>query len=144
MHSNYDCGVESVSGDLSGVAGDWIIWQRQLSHDRMMYLLPSFTPSESDVRCEQLHRKQCNRFACDVAFAWCERTLTDSEQRNDCLNFCSLQNLPEVSAGRLWKMNAPEWPYIVVGTIAALCNGAVQPLFAIVFAEILGVSKPDD
>ena len=37
-------------------------------------------------------------------------------------------------------MNAPEWPYILVGTIGALANGAVQPLFAIIFAEILGVS----
>ena len=53
---------------------------------------------------------------------------------------CCLQDLPPASAGRLWKMNAPEWPYILVGTIGALANGAVQPLFAIIFAEILGVS----
>ena len=56
------------------------------------------------------------------------------------LSFCPLQNLPEVSGARLWKMNAPEWPYILVGGIAATVNGAIQPLFAIVFAEILGVS----
>ena len=33
-----------------------------------------------DVWCEQLHRKQCNPFVRDVAFAfaftWCEQTLS--------------------------------------------------------------------
>ena len=49
-----------------------------------------FTLSESEheffsltidiTQCEQLHRKQCNLFVSDVAFAfaWCERTLIDT------------------------------------------------------------------
>ena len=52
------------------------------SNDSHFGYYASFTPSECesdfffDVWCEQLHRKQCNPFVCDVAFAWCERTLS--------------------------------------------------------------------
>ena len=42
---------------------------------------------------------------------------------------------------RIWKINAPEWYLIVVGVICSLANGAIQPLFAIFFAEILNVSE---
>ena len=43
---------------------------------------------------------------------------------------------------RILRLNASEWFFIVIGCIAACCSGAVQPLFAIVFSEILSVSKP--
>ena len=45
-----------------------------------------------------------------------------------------------MSAGRLWKLNATEWPWIVVGVFSAVVNGVIQPMFAILFAELLGVS----
>ena len=41
---------------------------------------------------------------------------------------------------RLLRMNSPEWSFIVVGCIAAMVTGALQPCFAIIFAEIMGVS----
>jgi hypothetical protein len=37
---------------------------------------------------------------------------------------------------RLIKLNAPEWPYLVVGLIAAVVAGAVQPLMGLVFAKM--------
>lgn len=37
--------------------------------------------------------------------------------------------------------NAPEWHYITLGCLGALANGASQPAFAIVFAEMLNVVK---
>jgi len=46
-----------------------------------------------------------------------------------------------VSMTRLMKMNATEWPYIVIGCIMALAQGAVQPAFALIFAIMLGVSN---
>lgn len=36
-------------------------------------------------------------------------------------------------------LNKTEWPYIVIGCFAALISGGVQPAFAIIFSEILGV-----
>ena len=42
---------------------------------------------------------------------------------------------------RVVKMNSPEWPFIAIGCFAAMCNGVVQPGFALIFSEVLGVSS---
>uniref|UniRef100_S4RP00 ATP binding cassette subfamily B member 11 n=1 Tax=Petromyzon marinus TaxID=7757 RepID=S4RP00_PETMA len=39
---------------------------------------------------------------------------------------------------RILKYNAPEWPYMVFGAVGAAINGGIQPVFAILFSEILG------
>lgn len=45
---------------------------------------------------------------------------------------------------RILKFNAPEWPYMMVGAVGAAVNGAVTPLYAFLFSQILGVSKQED
>uniref|UniRef100_A0A803WDY0 Bile salt export pump n=1 Tax=Ficedula albicollis TaxID=59894 RepID=A0A803WDY0_FICAL len=40
---------------------------------------------------------------------------------------------------RILKYNASEWPYLVLGSLAAAVNGAVNPLYALLFSQILGV-----
>jgi ATP-binding cassette subfamily B (MDR/TAP) protein 1 len=42
-----------------------------------------------------------------------------------------------VSIGRLIRLNRAEAPYLALGSFAALINGLVNPIFAIVFAEML-------
>ncbi|KAM6177947.1 bile salt export pump [Rhynchocyon petersi] len=45
---------------------------------------------------------------------------------------------------RILKFNAPEWPYMLVGSVGAAVNGAVTPLYAFLFSEIIGTfSIPD-
>lgn len=44
------------------------------------------------------------------------------------------------SQSRLMKMCAPEWLYILVGSIAAIIMGLFTPIYGIVFGDILGVS----
>ncbi|KAM4626251.1 bile salt export pump-like [Discoglossus pictus] len=45
---------------------------------------------------------------------------------------------------RVLKYNAPEWPYLLLGSIGAAINGCVTPLYAILFSQILGTfSLPD-
>lgn len=45
---------------------------------------------------------------------------------------------------RMLKFNAPEWPWILLGTIFSIVYGAVQPLFALFFAQIYGLfAEPD-
>ncbi|NXO33322.1 ABCBB protein, partial [Locustella ochotensis] len=39
---------------------------------------------------------------------------------------------------RILKYNASEWPYLVFGSLAAAVNGAVNPLYALLFSQILG------
>nr|KAG5714212.1 hypothetical protein BaRGS_018429 [Batillaria attramentaria] len=54
------------------------------------------------------------------------------------------EDLPDAPMTRLMRMNAPEWGYILLGCIAAIINGGVQPAFAVIFGKIIGVfSNPD-
>lgn len=42
---------------------------------------------------------------------------------------------------QIFKMNSPEWPYILIGLVASAVNGAVIPAFSVIFSEFIGVSK---
>ncbi|EPY82643.1 ATP-binding cassette, sub-family B (MDR/TAP), member 11-like protein [Camelus ferus] len=39
---------------------------------------------------------------------------------------------------RILKINAPEWPYMLVGSVGAAVNGTVTPFYAFLFSQILG------
>ncbi|XP_062862718.1 bile salt export pump [Trichomycterus rosablanca] len=39
---------------------------------------------------------------------------------------------------RILKYNRPEWPYIVLGSLGAAVNGSVNPIYALLFSQILG------
>lgn len=49
------------------------------------------------------------------------------------------EKAPDAPLGRIMRVNAPEWPYIVLGCLAALLNGAIQPSFAVVFSKMLSI-----
>ncbi|XP_061633407.1 ATP-dependent translocase ABCB1-like isoform X1 [Phyllopteryx taeniolatus] len=54
------------------------------------------------------------------------------------------EKVPPVSFFKVMHFNLPEWPYILVGTICASINGAMQPLFAVIFSKIITVfAEPD-
>lgn len=46
----------------------------------------------------------------------------------------------EVSFSRIMKLNAPEWPYIALGCVAAALHGATFPAWAIFFGDFFAVS----
>nr|XP_006823098.1 PREDICTED: multidrug resistance protein 1A-like [Saccoglossus kowalevskii] len=75
-----------------------------------------------------------------------KRTLsTNSKTTDDDDEKVEDDKIPEVGMGRIMKMNAPEWPYIMIGSLAAIINGAVQPAFAVVFSKIIGIfSNPNE
>ncbi|XP_074158313.1 bile salt export pump [Sminthopsis crassicaudata] len=39
---------------------------------------------------------------------------------------------------RILKYNTPEWPYMLAGSFGAAVNGAVNPLYALLFSQIIG------
>lgn len=53
--------------------------------------------------------------------------------------FLQDENVPSASFLKLMRLNASEWPYILVGTISALINGLTSPAFSIVFSATVGV-----
>uniref|UniRef100_A0A8C1K758 ABC-type xenobiotic transporter n=1 Tax=Cyprinus carpio TaxID=7962 RepID=A0A8C1K758_CYPCA len=50
------------------------------------------------------------------------------------------ENVSEIPFTKILALNKPEWPYLLVGTLASLVGGAVYPCVAILFAKIVGVS----
>ncbi|XP_060634550.2 bile salt export pump [Anolis sagrei] len=48
------------------------------------------------------------------------------------------EEVEPANVARILKYNAPEWPYMVVGSLGAAVNGAVSPLYALLFSQILG------
>lgn len=48
------------------------------------------------------------------------------------------EEVEPASVARILKYNAPEWPYMLLGSIGAAANGAVTPLYALLFSQILG------
>uniref|UniRef100_A0A8C8RS12 ATP-binding cassette sub-family B member 5 n=1 Tax=Pelusios castaneus TaxID=367368 RepID=A0A8C8RS12_9SAUR len=49
-------------------------------------------------------------------------------------------NLGKHSYPSLFRLNKSEWPFILLGTLAAVINGASHPIFSIIFAKIVTVS----
>lgn len=40
---------------------------------------------------------------------------------------------------RVFKMNQPEWMFIVLGCLAAILSGGVQPAFGVILSKAIGV-----
>lgn len=40
---------------------------------------------------------------------------------------------------RILKYNRPEWPYMLFGSIGAAINGGVNPVYSLLFSQILAV-----
>ncbi|XP_045351001.1 ATP-binding cassette sub-family B member 5 [Leopardus geoffroyi] len=53
-------------------------------------------------------------------------------------------SLPEVSMLKIFKLNKSEWLSVVLGTLASILNGAVHPVFSIIFAKIITMFENDD
>uniref|UniRef100_A0AAQ4S6E1 ATP-binding cassette sub-family B member 5 n=1 Tax=Gasterosteus aculeatus aculeatus TaxID=481459 RepID=A0AAQ4S6E1_GASAC len=53
------------------------------------------------------------------------------------------EDVAPMSFPKLLYLNRNEWPYILVGTICAIINGAMQPLFAIIFSKIITVCSSE-
>ncbi|XP_062869573.1 bile salt export pump isoform X2 [Trichomycterus rosablanca] len=45
---------------------------------------------------------------------------------------------------RILKYNAPEWPYMVIGSIGAAVNGGVNPVYSLLFSQILATFSMSD
>ena len=40
---------------------------------------------------------------------------------------------------RILKYNSPEWPYMLFGSFGAAVNGGVNPVYSLLFSQILAV-----
>uniref|UniRef100_A0A7N5ZYI5 ATP-binding cassette, sub-family B (MDR/TAP), member 4 n=1 Tax=Anabas testudineus TaxID=64144 RepID=A0A7N5ZYI5_ANATE len=107
----------------------------ELSADEKSPLVKSFSESS-------LYRRKSTRGS---SFAASDRGGEEKEKSNlDNDKAEEDENVPPVSFLEVFRLNIPEWPYILLGTICAIINGAMQPLFAVIFSKIITVfANPD-
>uniref|UniRef100_A0AAQ5Z596 ATP-binding cassette, sub-family B (MDR/TAP), member 11a n=1 Tax=Amphiprion ocellaris TaxID=80972 RepID=A0AAQ5Z596_AMPOC len=51
----------------------------------------------------------------------------------------SNEHVEPAPVARILKYNQPEWPYMLLGSLGAAVNGSVNPIYAVLFSQILGV-----
>lgn len=49
------------------------------------------------------------------------------------------ESVEPAPVARILKYNLPEWPYMLVGSVGAAINGGVNPVYALLFSQILAV-----
>ncbi|KAI4873056.1 hypothetical protein NFI96_025473 [Prochilodus magdalenae] len=63
-----------------------------------------------------------------------KETFEDEEKLDD-----HAEELTESApVARILKYNQPEWPYMLLGSLGAAVNGSVNPIYALLFSQILG------
>uniref|UniRef100_A0A8C7K2S8 ATP-binding cassette, sub-family B (MDR/TAP), member 11a n=1 Tax=Oncorhynchus kisutch TaxID=8019 RepID=A0A8C7K2S8_ONCKI len=69
-------------------------------------------------------------------------------ERNECSSYSIFpqqskeeaeERVEPAPVARILKYNKSEWPYMLLGSIGAAINGSVNPIYAILFSQILGV-----
>lgn len=66
-----------------------------------------------------------------------DKDLEEAEEREE--------ELPDVSLWRIFSINQKWWWLMALGAAGAMFNGAMFPIFAIIFGEVLEVfSRPSD
>ncbi|XP_051225560.1 ABC transporter B family member 3-like [Lolium perenne] len=69
-----------------------------------------------------------------LSFELHEDEITDNHRKDDLLDGKTLKNAP---IGRLFNLNKPEVPFLLLGSIAASVHGILFPLFGIIMSSIL-------
>ncbi|XP_078573249.1 ATP-dependent translocase ABCB1-like isoform X2 [Branchiostoma floridae x Branchiostoma japonicum] len=90
-----------------------------------------------DLMSEDLAKKSSVALTRQMSARKLERTMSATSKKS-VKDEEEEEEVPDPDMGRVMKLNTPEWPYILVGTFCAAINGAVNPCFAILFAEVLG------
>ncbi|KAK2531311.1 multidrug resistance protein 1 [Columba livia] len=49
------------------------------------------------------------------------------------------KSIPPVSFFKIMELNKTEWPYLVIGTLCAIINGALQPIFSVIVSDVIGM-----
>ncbi|KAM4608966.1 bile salt export pump [Polymixia lowei] len=69
----------------------------------------------------------------EMAMASAEKREDDPEER-----------VEPAPVARILKYNQPEWPYMLLGSLGAAVNGSVNPIYAVLFSQILGTFAISD
>ncbi|XP_073533888.1 ATP-binding cassette sub-family B member 5-like isoform X1 [Phyllobates terribilis] len=71
-------------------------------------------------------------------------SISDNGEEEDNEEETEEKKLPNISFFRILKLNTSEWPYIMLGTLAAAINGVGHPAFSILFAKVIAIFETND
>uniref|UniRef100_A0A671PPU5 Bile salt export pump n=1 Tax=Sinocyclocheilus anshuiensis TaxID=1608454 RepID=A0A671PPU5_9TELE len=73
-----------------------------------------------------------------------DKALNQKARQGDGLPDDDSEEVEPAPVARILKYNAPEWPYMLFGSFGAAVNGGVNPVYALLFSQILATfSMPD-
>uniref|UniRef100_A0A8C1JJP4 Bile salt export pump n=1 Tax=Cyprinus carpio TaxID=7962 RepID=A0A8C1JJP4_CYPCA len=73
-----------------------------------------------------------------------DKALNQKAQQGDGLPDDDSEEVEPAPVARILKYNAPEWPYMLFGSFGAAVNGGVNPVYSLLFSQILATfSMPD-
>uniref|UniRef100_A0A9J7YZT0 ATP-binding cassette, sub-family B (MDR/TAP), member 11a n=1 Tax=Cyprinus carpio carpio TaxID=630221 RepID=A0A9J7YZT0_CYPCA len=83
---------------------------------------------DTDMHLNTASHMQCFQFLAKVPYL----VLQKSKRKDE-------EVIEPAPVARILKYNCPEWPYMLLGSLGAAINGSVNPIYALLFSEILGV-----
>lgn len=72
-------------------------------------------------------------YACWCVFVWVNAQNAIPEEEDELVE--------PAPVARILKYNVPEWPYMLFGSLGAAINGGVNPVYSLLFSQILAVSS---
>ncbi|KAL4636195.1 bile salt export pump-like isoform X2 [Arapaima gigas] len=64
--------------------------------------------------------------------------IEDEKENEKDSEDCAGEVVEAAPVARILKYNRPEWPYMLLGSLGAAVNGSLNPIYAILFSQILG------
>uniref|UniRef100_A0A4W2IG35 Bile salt export pump n=1 Tax=Bos indicus x Bos taurus TaxID=30522 RepID=A0A4W2IG35_BOBOX len=91
----------------------------------------------------QRSKSQLSYLGHESSLALVDHKSTHEQDRKD-KNIPVEEEIEPAPVRRILRLNAREWPYMLVGSVGAAVNGTVTPMYAFLFSQILGTfSIPD-
>ncbi|RXN22977.1 bile salt export pump [Labeo rohita] len=113
-------GLEKVRSFSRGSYGSTLRRSlRQRSHSQMSNNIPDAISGKLEVHADLLE-------------------MEEDEANNEKSKGKVKEVIQPAPVARILKYNRPEWPYMLMGSLGAAVNGSVNPIYALLFSEILG------
>ncbi|MCO5550177.1 hypothetical protein L7F22_003659 [Adiantum nelumboides] len=112
-----------------------------LSRDSRVGILGRLSSSKSGRRSPSLRSNSGRRLSHQLSSGSESRFEFDLQKlgANGVMLDDGLYSVPRGTYWRLVMLNAPEWPYAIVGTTGSVLAGLLNPIFAVVLSEMLSI-----
>ncbi|KAF2077589.1 hypothetical protein CYY_001130 [Polysphondylium violaceum] len=98
---------------------------------------------EEDKKKKSKHTSQ-TMSTVDISDKVLDKSATETSGAVAKIDKKKKEKIPSIPLGRILKLNSKEWPFFLLGCIGAAINGAIMPVFSIIFSEFLTIFNSTD